>query len=263
VLGSLAPARRRLVLVVAALVAVAAVTGVAVAVAHRPPAVTPVSQDAQPPVLLVPGYGGATSDLRVLAAALRQGGRDATVVRLAGDGTGDLHVQAGVLDRAVRAAMRRTGAQSVDVVGYSAGGITTRLWVQGYDGGAVARRIVTLGSPHHGTDLAALAGDIAPDRCPVACRQLATGSTLIRTLDAHDETPPGPRWVSIWTTDDHTSTPPETASLQGAVDFSVQSVCPAVHVSHAGLPRDPTVVAMVTAELGRALPAVPGPGICP
>jgi triacylglycerol lipase len=265
VLSSLAPARRRLVLLILGLVTVAVVAGGAVvvvdAVRGSGPPVRPVAQDAQPPVLLVPGFGGATSDLEALAAALRQEGRDATIVRLAGDGTGDLNTQAGVLQTAVQAALR-TGATSVDVVGYSAGGVTARLWLRAYDGGSVARRIVTLGSPQHGTDLAALATDIAPDTCPEACRQLATGSDLVRSLNAGDETPAGPAWVSIWTTDDRISTPPETASLAGALDFSVQSVCAGRSVTHGQLPNDPAVIAMVLGELRRTPPAVPPASVC-
>ncbi len=94
-----------------------------------------MSQDALGPVLLVPGYGGATAALDVLADALRQSGRDATVVALAGDGTGDLREQAEVLDDAVQRALERTGAASVDLVGYSAGGVTARLWARDFGGG--------------------------------------------------------------------------------------------------------------------------------
>ncbi len=264
-LSSLAPARRRLVLGVLGLVLLAVVVAGTSAVVHavrgHDATVAPVAQDAQPPVLLVPGYGGATGDLEPLAAALRAAGRAATVVHLAGDGTGDLNVQAGVLQKAVRAALRG-GAPSVDVVGYSAGGVTARLWFRAYDGGSVARRVVTLGSPQHGTDLAALASDIAPDSCPAACRQLATGSDLLRSLNSGDESPPGPDWVSIWTTDDRISTPPETAVLAGALDFSVQSVCPARAVTHGQLPTDPAVIAMVLAELRRTPPAVPSASVC-
>jgi triacylglycerol esterase/lipase EstA (alpha/beta hydrolase family) len=148
------------------------------------------------------------------------------------------------------------------VVGYSAGGVTARLWLRAYDGGSVARRIVTLGSPHHGTDLAALASDIAPDSCPVACRQLATDSDLVRSLDSGDETPAGPAWVSIWTTDDRVSTPPETAVLRGALDVSVQSVCPGRQVTHGQLPTDPAVIAMVLGELRRTPPAAPSASVC-
>jgi triacylglycerol lipase len=265
VLSSLAPARRRLFLLVGGAVVVALLAaGTALSVSALRGAghdVTPVAQDAQPPVLIVPGYGGGTGGLETLAAALRAHGRRATIVHLAGNGTGDLETQARVLQSAVQAALRG-GAGSVDVVGYSAGGVTVRLWFRAYDGGSVARRIVTLGSPQHGTDLAALATDIAPDACPVACQQLATDSDLLRSLNSGDETPPGPRWVSIWTTDDQISTPPQTASLDGALDVAVQSVCPGRSVTHGQLPEDPAVIAMVLAELGRRLPVVPPPSVC-
>jgi triacylglycerol lipase len=262
VLDSLAPARRRLVLALLSVVGVGLLAAVAAVVVPRLAGsgedVHPVRQDAQPPVLLVPGYGGGTAGLEVMASALRREGRDVTVVQLAGDGTGDLRRQAAVLQQAVR----RTGSSSVDVVGYSAGGVTVRLWLRAYDGGSVARRIVTLGSPQHGTDLAALAHDLAPGQCPVACRQLATDSDLLRELNSDDETPVGPAWVSIWSTDDAISTPPETASLDGALDFSVQQVCPEARVSHGQLPVSPVVIAMVESQLRRTPPAVPGRQLC-
>jgi triacylglycerol lipase len=260
VLAHLAPARRRLVLgllgVLCLGIVAAALAVVAPHLAASDPAVDPVAQEAQPPVLLVPGYGGGTDSLQPLAAALRRTGRDVTIVELAGDGTGDLEVQADVVQAAVR---RMAGAGgSVDLVGYSAGGVTVRLWMRAYDGGSVARRVITLGSPHHGTDLASLATDIAPDQCPDACRQLATGSDLLRSLDGGDETPAGPSWVSIWTDDDRVSTPPDTAVLDGALDLEVQQVCPRHHVTHGELPGDPVVIAMVLAEL-RTTPVGPVP----
>jgi len=263
VLDHLAPARRRLVIGLLGLIAAAALALAAAVVLPRlgGSSVDPVAQDAQPPVLLVPGYGGGTAGLDVLAAALRNEGRDVTVVQLAGDGTGDLHVQAGVVQEAVRRLVA-AGAPSVDLVGYSAGGVTVRLWMRTYDGGSVARRIVTLGSPHHGTDLASLGADIAPSACPEACRQLATDSDLIRQLDRGDETPAGPRWVSIWTTDDQISTPPDTARLAGALDFSVQQVCPGAEVTHGQLPEDRVVIAMVEDQLRRTPPVLPGREVC-
>ncbi|HEX3929434.1 MAG TPA: alpha/beta fold hydrolase [Nocardioides sp.] len=264
-LDDLAPARRRLVLTATALVLAGLVVLAVVLVAphlDRDRAGTdPVAQDAQPPVLLIPGYGGGTTGLDVMAAALRREGRTVTVVPLEGDGTGDLNRQADVVEDAVRQVLS-TSARSVDLVGYSAGGVIVRLWARQYDGGSVARRIVTLGSPQHGTDLAALAGDLAPDKCPTACEQLATDSSLIQQLNSGDETPPGPAWVSIWTDDDRVSTPPRTASLTGALDFSVQRVCPGLQLSHTQLPASPVVIAMVSAELGRTMPALPGRDVC-
>jgi len=261
-LEGLSPARKRFVLGAVAVAVVVAVVIAAAVWGTRDPAVKPVSQATPGPVLLVPGYGGSTTALEVLAEALRKAGREATVVALAGDGTGDLDEQADVLDKAVILAMQRTGSRSVDVVGYSAGGVTVRLWVKDHGGGNVARRVVTLGSPHHGSDLAGLAGDLAPDRCPVACVQLQPDSDLLTRLNAGDETPPGPLWVSIWSTDDQTVVPPSTADLDGALDFTIQSVCPDAVVTHGDLPRTPSVIAAVIQELGVGRPEVPGPEIC-
>ena len=123
------------------------------------------------------------------------------------------------------------------MVGYSAGGVIARLWVRDLGGDSVARRVVTLGSPHHGTDLAEAAGGILG--CPVACQQLAPDSLLLRELNAGDETPEGPAFVSVWTTDDQTVTPPDSAELEGAVNLSVQSVCADEEVSHGDLPGRP------------------------
>jgi triacylglycerol lipase len=264
VLDHLAPARRRLVLGVVSLAClgvVAVLAGVVVPhVVRSDPAVHPVAQDSQPPVLLVPGYGGDTDALEPLAAALRASGRDVNIVPLAGNGTGDLNLQAAVVENAVRR-VAGPGA-AVDLVGYSAGGIIVRLWERDFGGGSVARRIITLGSPHHGTDLASLATDLAPDRCPAACRQLARGSDLLRSLDAGDETPPGPAWVSIWTDDDQVSTPPDTASLAGALDIAVQRVCPGHQVTHGQLPGDPVVIAMVLDELHPTPTRMPTASVC-
>ncbi len=253
-LAGLSPARRRLVLAVAALlvVAVGALTVVLVSRATAP-AAEPVSQERPGPVLLVPGYGGSTASLQTLAGRLTAAGRDATVVGLPENGTGDLAGAADALDDAVDAALERTGADSVDVVGYSAGGVVARLWVA--DGGAdVARRIVTLGSPHHGTTLADLAGDVAPEQCPLGCRQLGTDSDVLARLNTGDETPEGPTWVSIWTTQDRTVTPPDSARLEGALNLPVQSVCARAQVGHGDLPRDPLVQAMVLAQLAPGEP---------
>jgi triacylglycerol esterase/lipase EstA (alpha/beta hydrolase family) len=115
--------------------------------------------------------------------------------------------------------------------------------------------VVTLGSPHHGTTVADLAIGYAPAECPEGCRQLTTDSGLLAELNAGDETPAGPTWVSIWTTSDQTVTPPESAALAGALELPVQSVCADSAVTHGQLPTDPLVQAMVLAELAPGDPA--------
>lgn len=261
-LGSLAPARRRLVLVVVALLVLVLVVIVVLAVVRRDPPVEVVPQDRPGPVLLVPGYGGSTTSLQVLADALTADGRDARVVKPTGTGTQDLREQADHLGTVVNDVLAETGAPSVDLVGYSAGGVVVRIYVADLGGGSHVRRAVTLASPHHGTDLASLAGALGSTACPTACQQLAPDSDLLRHLNAGDETPPGPDWVALWTDDDATVVPPDSGSLDGALDLSLQAVCPGLHVGHPEVPRTPAVIAIVESVLGRSAPAQPDGSVC-
>ena len=250
------PPRRRLFLAVLAAVLLLVGGGIAAAQAHS--GAGPVDQSRPGPVLLVPGYGGSTSSLQPLATRLRAGGRTATVVDLPDGGVGDLKAQADTLGAAVDSALRSSNAGSVDIVGYSAGGVVARLWVKEHGGDRV-RRVVTLGSPHHGTTVAALAASVLGG-CDAACTQLAPGSSLLRDLNRGDETPSGPEWVAIWTAADTTVTPPESGELAGALDIRVQDVCPTSRVAHGDLPRDADVQALVLSALGTAEPKAPTTG---
>ncbi len=260
---SLSPARRRLVVGVVAL-ALLGMAAIAVAVVvRRDPAVEPVAQDEPGPVLLVPGYGGSTSSVEPLAQALVAEGRDARIVRPTGSGTHDLRQQAEHVRDVVDATLAETGAASVDLVGYSAGGVVVRIYVADLDGGSHVRRAVTLASPHHGTDLASLAGSLGSTACPTACQQLDPDSELLRRLNAGDETPPGPVWVALWSEDDKTVVPPDSGSLDGALNLALQSFCPDAHADHADVPRDLAVISVVEAVLGRSVPLAPPPGCRP
>lgn len=244
-----------------ALTVVAIAAGGAVALLVRAPAVAPADQARLGPVLLVPGYGGATSGLAELAAALEDEGRETVIVPSPGNGTGDLRGHARALADIATAAID-DGAPSVDVVGYSAGGVVARYWAADLGGEAQARRVVSLASPHHGTDLAAVAGELAPDSCPQACRQLAPQSDLLRRLNAGDETPDGPLWVALWTEDDATVTPPSSGTLEGALSYSVQSICPGLKVSHGDVPRVEQVQAMTLVALSATALVAPTDDVC-
>jgi triacylglycerol lipase len=191
------------------------------------------------PVLLIPGYGGNQASLSVLADRIRQTGRDAYVVALPGDGTGDLREQVNVLDRNVDDAYDQ-GAQSVDLIGYSAGGVVARLWAE--DNGEKVRRVITLGSPMHGTQVATTGSTLVPDACPVACQQLSVGSVLLRPVATRPVPVP---WMSIWTEQDQTVVPPDSAQLAGAINVPLQRVCPNARVTHSELPTDHAVTSFV------------------
>jgi triacylglycerol lipase len=249
--------RRQALGIAVALIVVAGAAGAAIAVtrhggggaqADRAGQASGPPQNRPGPVLLVPGYGGSTGALNVLASRIRATGRQATVLQLPGNGTGSLVTDARLLNAAVASALAH-GAPSVDVVGYSAGGVVALIWARRDDGFAKARRIVTLGSPFHGTQLAAAAEALDPSACPAACRQLIPGSSLLTSLHVASSTGL-PRWESLWTTGDMVVTPPDSASLPGAIDASVQSVCPSVRLTHSQLPTSPVVMAMVLHALG-------------
>lgn len=225
------------------------------------PMIDAPAQDLPGPVLLVPGYGGATAPLQRLANLLERNGRATTIVRVPGDGTGDLRDSARALDAAADRAIAG-GASSVDVVGYSAGGVIARYWVRELGGGEQARRIVTLGSPHHGTELAKLGTSLAPGACPTGCRQLVPGSELLDDLNAGDETPDGPQWLTLWTAQDEVVTPPTSARLEGAVEVQLQDVCPGLALTHGDLPVSPLVGGLVLRALAVADIAPPAPGDC-
>jgi triacylglycerol lipase len=261
-LGGLSPRRRLLVAGLALLVVAAAVVTVLAATGggSGPPATGYPAQNRPGPVLLVPGYGGQTGSLSQLAARIRAAGRQATVVPMPGNGTGDLNADARVLNEAVTRALD-AGAPSVDVIGYSAGGVVALLWARQDDGAGKARRVITLGSPYHGASIAAGAEGFVPGACPTACQQLVPGSSLLAGLDAAPA-PSRPRWMSLWTTDDQTVTPPESARLAGAIDVPIQSICPDERITHSQLPTNPVVTAIVLQAIGPGPLRPPTSAVC-
>jgi hypothetical protein len=254
-LAGLSPRRRKFVagssLAMAALAVAAGLNG-AGAFARPAPKPSPAGPGI---AVLVPGYGGSTTGLDVLADRIRSTGRAAVVVRLPGSGTGDLAAQAVILNDYVTRALH-SGKGPVDVVGFSAGGVVARLW-DAEDGGArKADRIITLGSPLHGTRIAAAGNAAVPAACPVACQELVPGSRLLSQLRKIPLTR-RPGWLSLWTTDDQVVRPPDSARLAGAVNVPLQSVCPHAVIAHGQLPSDPLVVGIVLSSLG------PGPLTAP
>jgi len=87
----------------------------------------------------------------------------------------------------VRAA---TGSDQVDVIGHSMGGVVARYYVTFAGGDGVVKNLVTLGSPHGGTDVSAI-GIGHP------ARELFVGSKLVTRLAAAPA-PPRTRVTVIW-----------------------------------------------------------------
>jgi hypothetical protein len=75
-------------------------------------------------------------------------------------------------------------------------------------------------------------------------------------------TPDGPLWTTVWTDQDETVTPPDSARLDGATAVVVQQVCPGTTLAHGGLPRSPLVTAVVLEALSVSPRASYGPSDC-
>jgi triacylglycerol lipase len=261
-LDGLSPQRRRLMLGAGAVVLLLIMTVAVINVIRlATESGKPVSQANPGPVLLVPGYGGNVQSLQPLVAALHSAGRPAVIVQPVGEGTGDLQEQAEHLAEVADRVREDAGAESVDVIGYSAGGVVARLWVRDEGGHEVARRVLTLGSPHHGTSQAALGAELAGG-CPVACEQLVPDSDLLRRLNAGDETPTGPLWATVRSRHDQVVMPVNSAALSGALNIVVQDVCPNSTAAHGDLPSDPVVLAALGSVLGEGNPQAPADLAC-
>jgi triacylglycerol lipase len=249
-----------MLMVVVALVVVAGGVTAAVRALAGPPGVPGPDDNRPGDVLLVPGYGGSTTALDQLAGRITAAGGHAIVVQLAGDGTGDLQLQANVLNGYVNQALA-AGSGPVTVIGYSAGGVVAWLWDVDYDGVAKARRIITLGSPLHGADLAAVGEANLPDACPAACEELVPGSSMLDRLQ-QTASATRPPWLSLWTTDDQVVQPPDSARLPGAVNVPLQSICPGVSIGHGQLPTAPLVIGIVLRTLSVNALTPPRPSDC-
>ncbi|GAA4901828.1 alpha/beta hydrolase family protein DUF915 [Actinomycetospora succinea] len=249
--GDRAPRRRTFLLAVTA-VLLAATTLVTDAVVREwgvPPAADPLDKGA---VVLVPGYGGARDALVGLAFRLRIVGRPSVVVALPANGTGDLRSQAAMIDGTVRDLLRH-GVRTVDLVGYSSGGVAVWQYLATGRTAPAVRRVVTLGSPLQGTEIAAAGTALTPEVCEQACRQLVPGSALLTELAVRPR--PAIPWLSLWTETDGIVRPADSAALPGVTAIRLQSVCPSAQTPHASLPRAGLVMGLVLRALGtRPLP---------
>jgi pimeloyl-ACP methyl ester carboxylesterase len=113
------------------------------------------SAGATRPVVLVHGWGLNRASLAMLAARLRKDGRDAYTINYPSL-VADTDSKARAVAEQLRRIIAESGAERVDVVAHSLGGVLTRAAVRWHGADAIIGNVVTLGSPHRGTALAIL-----------------------------------------------------------------------------------------------------------
>jgi pimeloyl-ACP methyl ester carboxylesterase len=126
------------------------------------------------PVILLHGYAMNRANFVVLARRLAAAGLG-PIVGFEYWTLGRVAAGARQLGWFVDQVCEATGAAEVDLVGHSMGGVVARYYVAFGGGDARVAHLVTLGSPHAGTDVSAVG-------VGHASRELITGSTLVTRL---------------------------------------------------------------------------------
>ena len=191
------------------------------------------------PVLLLHGYGcnsGYWARLIPLldAARISHAGVDLEPV------AGDIDGYAAAVERAVDALCAATGAPRVAIVAHSMGGLVARAWMRSHGSTRLAR-LVTLGTPHHGTALARFGLGINARQMRRSGRQ--EGNGWLQTLAAGETPEQRALITSIYSHHDNIVSPQTSSVLPGAHNLAFGGV------GHVALGSNPRVLAALMREL--------------
>jgi triacylglycerol esterase/lipase EstA (alpha/beta hydrolase family) len=144
------------------------------------------------PVIIVGGTMASEIFYWVLEARLRADGYIVEFFELPDQGLGDIHRGAQQLKYKVADVLLRTGAEKVNLIGHSQGGITSRTYVHDF-GPSSVESLITLGTPHqgvtvpHGSALELAASLLfkcdGTSKQSEVCPQLLKGSTLLKEIN--------------------------------------------------------------------------------
>jgi triacylglycerol lipase len=193
--------------------------------AAAPATVTASDTAAQnPPVLLVGGTFAQKPYMDSVSAWLRQRGLQVWTMQLSGalPGSAAITTSSAAIGKQVDAILAQTGASQVALAGHSQGALAVRDYVR-YGGGlAKTAAAVSLGGPQY--------GDVTAYACIffAGCYDMTFDSPFLKHLNAGDPTPPGTRWVHLYTTDGVW----ESKGLEGAEVLALQTKCPGRKLAH-------------------------------
>lgn len=183
------------------------------------------------------------------------------------------HREAGFIDNVLAA----TGAEKVDLVGHSQGGLLTKLIIEKEGKADKVERVVTMGAPFHGTDFNGLGAGLrgwitatpkfAEWILATASTQQIRGSKFLEETNKLPDTHAGITYTSMYSPWDTTVTPHSTSWLEEVPGADVANIDTAVacgqkgKVLHPMMPSNKTFVAL--AKWGLERPAgekIPAPG---
>ncbi len=203
------------------------------------------------PILFVHGIIDNHSIFALLERALRRRGFSDLSSFDYGLLTTDVRRAAEDLAAAVERLSAESGYERVHVVGHSLGGLIARYYVQRMGGHERVRTLVTLGTPHRGTELARV-GQLLP-----LVRQLRPDSDLVSELAE-----PSPncttRFVAFYSDLDQLIVPSRNARIEHG-DLDVRNV--AIRgVGHFSLPNNRDIAFQIASVLNDLDPDRPPAG---
>ena len=188
------------------------------------------------PIIVIHGYAMNRANFRPLAKRLAAAGLG-PVIGFEYWSLGKTGSAARRLAELIEDVRARTACDQVDVIGHSMGGVVGRYHVSLGGGDGTVANLITLGSPHHGTDVSAV-GIGRP------AKELLLGSALVQRLDAAP--PPAlTRLTVIWSRADALVPGSRQARVTGADELLFDDL------GHLGLLTDPRVAAAIIARLRR------------
>jgi triacylglycerol esterase/lipase EstA (alpha/beta hydrolase family) len=195
-----------------------------------------------PPVLLLHGYGcngGYWGALTALLDAARSSHATLDLEPVAGDIDGYVPQ----VQRAVEQLCAQAGAPQLVIVAHSMGGLAARAWMRDHGTARVAR-VITLGTPHHGTCLASFGiGRNAAQMRRAGCAD-GLESAWLRALAASESAAARALVTSIYTHHDNIIAPQTSSILEGARNIAFGGI------GHVALGRNRGVLACVMREIG-------------
>lgn len=190
------------------------------------------------PVLMLHGYGANAAFWKPFSRKLAKAGISHSAIDLEPVLAG-IDDYAPLIGDAVDALRRASGAPRVILLCHSMGGLAARAWLRRFGPDHVAR-IITLGTPHHGSTLAAYGPGLnARQMLPPA----GEPSSWLTTLAAAEDEARRSLFVSIYSRHDNIVAPQSSALLPGARNVGLDLV------GHVALGFDREVGERVLAEI--------------
>jgi triacylglycerol esterase/lipase EstA (alpha/beta hydrolase family) len=187
-----------------------------------------------PPVLLLHGYGCNSGYWVHLIPMLDRACISHATLDLA-PVTGAIDAFVPLVEERVAALLAATGAARVVIVAHSMGGLVARAWLSDHGIDRVAR-VITLGTPHHGTTLASFG-------IGANARQMRRGGAWLAALAASEDALTRALITSIYSHHDNIVAPQTSSELAGARNLAFGGV------GHVALGANRRILQAVMAEL--------------